>query len=90
LQNAVKQLIDSLTDEIKYSIEGYANKLLRRMMRTLVLAGLGATFLAAGSIFVLISVVTYLSQIMFSGLAWGIVGLIAALVGVVLLLLIRR
>jgi len=33
---------------------------------------------------------TYLAQFMFSGLAFGLVGLIAALVGIVMILLVRR
>jgi len=90
LQRAVQELVDSLTDQLKYSIEGYTSRLQRRVLRTLVLGGLGVTFLAAGSVFVLFGVVVYLSQVMFGGLAWGIVGLIAALVGGVLLLLVRR
>jgi hypothetical protein len=90
LQKAVQQLVDSLTDELKYSIEGYASRLQQRVLRTLVLGGLGVTFLAAGSVFVLLGVVAYLSQLMFGGLAWGVVGLIAALVGGALLLLVRR
>jgi hypothetical protein len=90
LQKAVQQLVDSLTDQMKHSIEGHADRLQRRLLRTLVLGGLAVTFLAAGSVFVLFGVVAYLSQLMFGGLAWGVVGLIAALVGGVLLLLIRR
>jgi len=90
IQKAVQQLVDSLTNEVKYSIEGYAHRLQRRLLRTLVIGGMGVTLLAAGSVFVLFGVVAYLSQLMFGGLAWGLVGLIAALVGGVLLLLVRR
>jgi hypothetical protein len=60
------------------------------MLRMLILGGIGITFLAAGSIFILLGFVSYLSQFMFSGLAWGLVGLITVLVGGLLLLLIRR
>ena len=56
-------------------------------MRIFVLGGVGITFVAAGSIFILIGIVTYLSQFMYSGLAWGLVGLVVVLVGGVLLLL---
>ena len=90
LQKIIRQLVEGVTDGVKHDVEAYANKILGQMVRTLVLAGVGVTLLAAGSIFFLFGVVTYLSKFMFSGLAWGLVGLIVALVGGVLVLLIRR
>ena len=90
LQKIIQHLIEDLTGGVKHDVEAYANKILRRMLKTLVLGGVGVTFLAAGSIFVLVGIVTYLSMFMLSGLAWGFVGLIVALVGGVLLLLVRR
>jgi len=89
-QKTIRQLVEAVTDGVKHDVEAYANKVLRQMMRTLVLAGVGVTFFAAGSVFLLVGIVTYLSKFMFSGLAWGLVGLIVVLVGGVLLLLIRR
>jgi hypothetical protein len=41
------------------------------MMRTIVIGGMGVTFLAAGSVFFLIGIVAYLSRFMFGGWAWG-------------------
>jgi hypothetical protein len=90
LKEIIHQLMDEVTGGLKHDVEAYANRLLRRMLKALVLGGVGVTFLATGSIFVLIGVVAYLSTFMFNGLAWGIVGLVVALVGAVLLLLIRR
>jgi len=90
LQKIIQRLVEDVTDGVKHNVEAYANRIIRQMVRTLVLAGVGVTFLAAGSIFVLIGIVAYLSTLMFSGLAWGLVGLVVALVGGVLLLLIRR
>ena len=90
LKQIIHQLVKSVTDGLKHDVEAYANKIIQRVLRALVLGGVGVTFLAAGSIFVLIGVVAYLSTFMFSGLAWGLVGLVVALVGAVLLLLIRR
>ena len=90
LQRIIRQLIEDATDGVKHDVEAYANRILRRMMKTLVLAGVGVTFLAAGSVFLLVGTVIYLSRFMFNGLAWGLVGLIVVLVGGVLLLLIRR
>lgn len=89
LENVIQQLVEALTSGLTHILERYTNRILHRALRVLVLAGLGVAFLAVGSIFILISIVTYLSRFMFSGLAWGIVGLITALVGAVMLLLIR-
>jgi hypothetical protein len=90
LQTVIQQLVESVTDQLKIAVEGYSRKILRQLMKIFVLAGIGVTFLAVGSIFMLIGTTTYLSQFMFDGLAWGIVGLVAALMGIVLLLLITR
>ena len=86
----IKQLVEDLTHGLEHDVEAYANRILQRMLRSLVLGGVGVTFLAAGSVFLLIGIVAYLSTFMFNGLAWGIVGLVAALIGAMLLLLIRR
>ena len=90
LQKIVRQLVGDLTDEFKHVLERYVDGILRRFLRVLVIGGIGITFVAVGFIFILISTVAYLSQFMYHGLAWGIVGLIAVLVGGALLLLIRR
>lgn len=90
LQKIIRQLVDDVTDGVKHDVEAYANKILRRMMRSMAIGGVGVTFVAAGSVFVLIGLVAYLSRFMFSGLAWGLVGLVVVLVGGVMLLLIRR
>jgi hypothetical protein len=43
-----------------------------------------------GFVFIMYGTATYLAQFMFSGLAFGLVGLIAALVGAILILLAKR
>jgi len=90
LKEIIQKLIEDFTGGLEHDIEAYADRILRRTLKAIVLGGIGVTFLAAGSIFVLIGIVTYLSTFMFSGLAWGIVGLVVALLGGVLLLLVRR
>ena len=90
LKEIIQQLIEDFTGGLKHDVEAYANRIVRRVLKAIVLGGLGVTFLAIGSIFVLIGIVTYLSTLMFSGLAWGLVGLVVALVGGMLILLIRR
>jgi hypothetical protein len=90
LQEIIRRLIGEFTDGLEHDLERHVDRILRRALRTLVLAGMGITFLAAGSIFILIGAVTYLSQFIFSGFAWGLVGLIVALVGAMSLLLVKR
>lgn len=90
LQQIIRQLVDDVTDGVKHDVEAYTNRILRRMMRGMVIGGVGVTFVAAGSVFVLIGLVAYLSRFMFSGFAWGLVGLVVVLVGGLMLLLIRR
>jgi hypothetical protein len=90
LQEIIQRVLEELTSSFKQVLEGYTNRFLRRLLRILVLGGIGISFLAAGSIFILLGIITYLSQFMFSGLAWGLVGLITVLIGGLLLLLIRR
>jgi hypothetical protein len=89
-QEIIRRLIGELTEGLEHDLERHVDRILRRALRTLVLAGMGITFLAAGSIFILMGVVTYLSQFIFSGFAWGLVGLVVALVGAMSLLLIKR
>ena len=87
----IRQLVvDEVSGQLKHALEAYARKIIRRAVRILVLCMVGLTFLAVGFVFMLYGTASYLAQFMFSGLAYGLVGLIAALVGVVLLLLIRR
>ncbi len=90
VQGIIQELIDDLTVGLKRDLERYADRMMRRAVRTLALAGIGITFLAVGSFFILVGIVNYLSQFIFSGFAWGAVGLVAVLVGGVLFLLIRR
>jgi hypothetical protein len=90
LKEIIQQLIEDATGGLKHDVEAFANRIIRRMLKALVLGGVGVAFLVVGSIFVLIGTVAYLSTFMFSGLAWGLVGVIVALLGGALLLLIRR
>jgi hypothetical protein len=90
LNKIFRQLIEELTGGLKHDVEAYLERILRRAVKTLLLGSLGVAFLIAGSIFVLIGMVAYLSAFMFSGLAWGLVGVVVALVGGVLVLLVRR
>jgi hypothetical protein len=90
LQEIILQFVEELAGGLKHDLERQANRMLRRALKILVLGGVGITFLAAGSVFILIGTVTYLSQFIYGGLAWGLVGLFVVLVGGLMLLLIRR
>jgi hypothetical protein len=90
LQSIIRRLIGEFTEGLEHDLERHLDRVLRRAVKTLVLAGMGITFLAVGSIFFLIGTVSYLSLFMLSGYAWGLVGIIVALVGAMSLLLVRR
>jgi len=89
-QSIIRRLIGEVTEGLEHDLERHLDRVLHRALKTLVLAGMGITFLAAGSIFFLIGTVAYLSLFMLSGYAWGLVGIIVALVGAMSLLLVRR
>jgi hypothetical protein len=82
--------MDEVSGQLKRALEAYTRRVIRRAIRLLILCMVGLTFLATGFVFILYGTATYLAQFMFNGLAYGLVGLIAALVGVVLILLVRR
>jgi len=86
----LQDVITYLLDKTKAPAQDYANRVLAKLVRLVLVTVVGVSFLAAGLIFFLIAIITYLSQLMVAWLAWGIVGLITALVGGVLLLLLRR
>jgi VIT1/CCC1 family predicted Fe2+/Mn2+ transporter len=90
LKEIIQQLTEDLAGGLEHDVEARADRTLRRMLKTLVLGGIGVVFLVAGSIFVLLAAVTYPSTLMSSGLAWGLVGVIVALVGGVPVPFIRR
>jgi uncharacterized membrane protein YhiD involved in acid resistance len=86
----LQDVITYLLDKTKAPAQEYANRVLAKLVRLVLVTVVGVSFLAAGLIFFLIAIITYLSQLMTAWLAWGIVGLITALIGSVLLLLLRR
>lgn len=86
----LQEIIAYLLGKMKVPAQEYANKILSKLVRLIFLTVVGVSFLTAGLIFILIAIVKYLTTIMAVWLAWGIVGLITALIGAVLLLLLRR
>ena len=79
-----------LLDQLKVPAQDYASKIMGKIIKQIFLAVVGVSFVTTGLIFLLIGVVAYLSQALSSWMAWGIVGLITALLGAVLLLILRR
>jgi hypothetical protein len=90
LNDVLQLVVDEVSGQLKHLLEAYTRRIIRRAIRVLILCMVGLTFVAVGFVFILFGTATYLAQFMFSGLAYGLVGLIAALVGIVLLLLVRR
>ncbi|MGA2665073.1 MAG: hypothetical protein ABSF83_09030 [Nitrososphaerales archaeon] len=90
LNDVLRLVSDEISVQLKHSLEAYTRKAVRRAMKVLILCMVGLTFLGVGFVFMLYGTASYLAQFMFSGLAFGLVGLIAALVGLVLILLVRR
>jgi hypothetical protein len=90
LKDVLQLLSDEVSAQLKHALEAYTRRIIRRAMRILILCMLGVTFAAVGFVFMLYGTATYLAQYMFSGLAFGLVGLIAALVGAILILLAKR
>jgi hypothetical protein len=83
-------VVDEVSGQLKHALEAYTRRIIRRAIRVLILCMIGLSFVAVGFVFILYGTASYLAQFMFSGLAYGLVGLIAALVGAILLLLARR
>ena len=90
LKDVLQLVMDEVSGKLRRPLEEYTRNVVRRAARLLILCMVGLTFLAVGFVFILSGTATYVAQFMFSGLAYGLVGLIAAVVGAVLLLLVRR
>ena len=90
LKDVLKLVSDEVSVQLKHALEVYTRKIIRQAIKVVILCMVGLTFLGVGFVFMLYGTATYLGQFMFGGLAFGLVGLIAALVGVILILLIRR
>ncbi len=90
LKDVLQLVTDEVSLQLKHALEAYSRRIIRRAMRILVLCMLGLTFAGVGFVFIMYGTATYLAQYMFNGLAFGLVGLIAALVGVILILLAKR
>ncbi len=90
LNDVLRLVSDEISVQLKHALEAYTRRIIRRAIKVLILCVVGLTFLGVGFVFMLYGTATYLGQFISSGLAFGLVGLIAALVGIIMILLVRR
>lgn len=90
LNDIIQLVTDEVSGQLRHALEAYTRKVIRQAIKVLILCMVGLTFVAVGFVFMLYGTATYLAQFMSSGLAFGLVGLIAALIGAILILLVRR
>ena len=86
----IGQILDTLSREIRNTVRRYLRGVLRDVVKTLLLGVVGIAFVAAGLIFTIIAFVSYLSEFLPDWMAWGSVGIVTALIGVILLLSLKR
>ena len=75
-----------LIDHIRKGIEELARREFRKLLKITVLAAVGLIFVSLGFVYLGISAVEYLSFTIPSWLAWAMVGLTTALLGLIFLL----
>ena len=86
----VDHLLDPLLEEVDKAIRKRVDKYMQEITKTILIAMIGAVMLAGGLIFILIGATKYLSTIMPSWLAWGLLGIIMALIGIIAFMSVRR
>jgi putative superfamily III holin-X len=87
----VKGGLDDYANTARQDVELFVDRITRRVIKAVIPAVLGTVLVSVGLIFSLMSLVTYLSQLVNPALAWAIVGLGMAAIGAALVLpLLRR
>ncbi len=86
----VKEGVDDYADVLKRDVEVFVDKTVRRAVKAMAIGLLGAVAVSAGVIFSLIGLVTYLSEVINPGAAWGLVGLAMVGLGAALLFTLQR
>ena len=86
---------EAILNELKDIIRRYVDRSLRELVKTLLLIIVGIALVAFGFFFAGIGAIIYLSEfmpgyVMKSWLAWGIVGVIMALIGAIFLMRLGR
>lgn len=79
-------IIDVLIAEIQEAFLHFFKRLLRQALKFVILSVVGTSFVVAGLIFILNSVIGYLGTLMPPWLAMGIGGVITLLIGMIALM----
>ena len=82
----LKKIYSSILGQAQDAVGGYVKDKIKQVLRAIAVAVTGIVLLAAGIIFFCVGLIGYLSPIIPSWLAWTLVGIIVAMVGLVLLL----
>ena len=86
LNAILKKISSTILAEAQEAIGGYVKDKIKRVLKTIAVAVTGIVLLVAGVIFVCVGLIRYLGSIVPSWLAWTIVGIIVAMIGLILLL----
>ena len=86
LNAILKKISSSILEEAQEAVGSYVKDKSKRALKIIAAALTAVILLATGVIFVCVGLIRYLSSIVPSWLAWTIVGIIVAMIGVLLLL----
>ncbi len=87
LLNAIlKKISSTILEEAQEAVGSYVKDKIKQVLKTIAIAVTGSILLAAGIIFLCIGSIRYLSLILPSWLAWTIIGMFVAMIGLLLLL----
>jgi len=86
LDAILKKIFSTILVRVQEAVGGYVKGKIKQVLKTIAVAVIAIVFLATGVIFVCIGLIRYLSLIVASWLAWTIVGIIVAMIGLLLLL----
>lgn len=92
ISGVVKDLLDVLTAQLKEDVrefardimedlDAYANRVIKRALRSLVISIIWVSIILVGVVFVLVGVVTFLTPFLGPALSWSLVGLLLAGLG---------
>ena len=86
---SIPKIIDVLLDEVKAVVRDYTKQLIVRMVKLLAITFIGVVCLSVGLVVILYGTVKYLGLLVQVWIAWGLVGIIALLLGGLMLFLLR-
>jgi len=86
LSAILKKISSTVLEEAREAVGNYVKDKIKQVLKTIAIAVTGAILLAAGIIFFCIGSIRYLSSILPSWLAWTMIGIFVAMIGLLLLL----